>query len=117
MGIAIGRIAIGAGLIVAPERAARGWVGRDAGRPGTQVLGRGLGVRDVALGVGGLLALRRGEDATAWLQGAAFADAVDLGATVVAGSDLPIAGRIGTVVMAGGGAVAGLACARAIAAA
>ena len=55
-GFALARVAYGAALTAAPRRVAGGWLPEDAGRPGTQVAIRGLGVRDVALAGGVLLA-------------------------------------------------------------
>jgi hypothetical protein len=99
---AIGRVVIGAGLVLAPALAARAWVGDDADSPGAQVLASALGIRDVALGLGVLLAMKNDAPVRGWLEGAALADAVDFAATVRAGSGIPKAGRIG--VMAGSSA-------------
>jgi hypothetical protein len=49
-GIALGRVALGAGLLLAPAAVARPWIGAAADRPGTQVVLRGFGARDVVLG-------------------------------------------------------------------
>src|SRR3954451_16286041 len=64
-GIAIGRIAIGAAIVAAPARFTRGWVGEVATQPGAQAISVALGARDVAVGIGSLLALERGADARA----------------------------------------------------
>ena len=56
---ALARIAFGAGLIVAPQRVAAGWLAGDAKRPPTQVAVRGLGARDVALAAGLVVDARR----------------------------------------------------------
>ena len=104
-GLALSRVAIGATLVVAPERVTEGWIGRDAERPGARVLGRAVGMRDLALGAGALVALRRGDSAWGWLAGAAAADAADFGATVAAGRRLPALGRYAVPAIAGGSAV------------
>jgi hypothetical protein len=108
------RVAIGAGLILAPGLLGRIWAGSEASDSRARVLGRALGARDLALGVSGVLALREGD--REWLRrsfGAqAFVDAVDLIA-ILAGRDVPPASRIlGGTMAAGSAAVAGAYAAR-----
>ncbi|HWC37477.1 MAG TPA: hypothetical protein VG476_03060, partial [Acidimicrobiales bacterium] len=55
--IAGGRVAIGATTILAPRLALRPWLGGGAGRPAEKVLARSLGGRDIALGLGAILAM------------------------------------------------------------
>jgi len=103
--VSAGRIALGAALIVAPERIARGWIGPAATERSVEVLARSVGIRDVALGAGGAAALLGGGgSARAWLIGAAVADAGDLVATLLARDVLPANGVRGTAVLAGGSA-------------
>jgi hypothetical protein len=99
--VAAGRIGFGIALVVAPEQVTGPWLGRDAGRVGTQVVSRGLGARDVALGVGALAA--HGSQLRAWVVAAIAADAADLGGTLAAGNALPRSGRalVGAVASAG----------------
>jgi hypothetical protein len=101
----IGRIALGAGLVLAPGLAARVWVGDDASHTGSKVLAAALGARDVALGIGLLVALEGDGPARGWLEGAALADAVDFAATLAAGSGIPRVGRLGVLAVAGASAV------------
>jgi hypothetical protein len=107
-GLALGRIALGAGIAVAPARMSRGWVGEDGAGPGAQVIGVGLGARDVAVGVGSLLALERGGDARTWLAASVLCDAADAIATFSRRDALPPAGAIGVTALAGGAALVGL---------
>jgi hypothetical protein len=103
-GLALNRISFGAGLILAPGLYARSWVGSDAaGEDATKVLARALGARDLALGAGGLVALRAGdrERARRWFAAQGFTDAVDLVATLAA-RDVPLPARIFAAVMAAG---------------
>jgi hypothetical protein len=83
---AINRVVLGAGLIAVPGVFGRIWSGREADDARAQVLARGLGARDVALGVGGLLALR--DDDRRWagrsFSAQAAADAIDLVAVLMA---------------------------------
>jgi hypothetical protein len=99
-----GRMAFGAAFVLAPGLAARGWVGADALRPGAKVLCRALGARDLALGLGVVIAIDRGAPVRGWLEGSALADAMDFVATLRAGDSLPPAGRWGVLALAGGSA-------------
>jgi len=113
--LAVGRIAYGAALAVAPRRAAGAWLGAHADDPGAQVALRGLGVRDLALGAGGLIALReRGRrDAAVWMVAQAAADATDLVSTLLARRHLT--GRAVRAAVAIAGAAAALDVAQAVA--
>jgi hypothetical protein len=92
--IAIGRIAIGIAALVAPAVPMRPWVGRDfAWQPRAKLLSRSLGARDLALGVGVMLALRHKAPVRGWVEGAALADAGDALATLLAFPKLPKSGR------------------------
>jgi hypothetical protein len=90
-GLAVNRIAFGAGYVIRPQSAERSWLGRAAKLPGTKVMTRSQGIRDVVLGAGALLALTRGEarDARVWMAGHALADATDFAATWAARNRLP----------------------------
>jgi hypothetical protein len=103
---AVNRVAMGAGLMLAPAIVGRVWSASEARDERAKVLARALGARDLALGAGGLLALREGD--TAWAQRAfaaqAAADAVDLVAILAAGPALPPMKRITGCLMAGGSA-------------
>jgi len=103
-GLALNRISFGAGLILAPGLYARTWVGSDAaGEDTTKVLARALGARDLALGTGGLLALKDGdaERARRWFAAQGVTDAIDFLATVAA-RDVPLPARLFAALMAGG---------------
>jgi hypothetical protein len=103
-GLAINRISFGAGLILAPGLYARTWVGKDAARQDpTKLLARALGARDLALGAGGLLALRAGDAnrTRRWFAAQGMTDAVDLVATLAA-RDVPLPARAFAAVMAAG---------------
>src|ERR687896_510 len=72
-----GRIAVGLAFALAPGLAGRLWVGRDARTPGARVLGRAFGARDLALGLGVVIALDRGAPVRGWLEASALSDAGD----------------------------------------
>ncbi len=67
--VAASRVGVGVVAFAAPMLVSRSWVGRPGdGTPG-RVLGRALGGRDLALGVGALIALQRqtaAESAAVW---------------------------------------------------
>ena len=102
--IAAGRVLIGSALLVAPQKAAKGWLGDAAEDPATQAAVRAIGARDLALGLGVFLSVRRGRSPRGWVEAGILADATDAIATLIAWDDLPKAGRAGTLAMAGGAA-------------
>ena len=88
--LALNRCAFGLAYLAAPARAGRGWIDRDAERPPTEVMIRGLGARDLALGLGALRALLDDQGSPRpWLAAHALADAADLAATLAARDALP----------------------------
>ncbi|WP_259311589.1 hypothetical protein [Capillimicrobium parvum] len=102
--MAIGRIAIGGALVIAPAAVARRWIGADGDRESVQVMARALGVRDLVLGLIALHTLDHSEVGPRWQRTLAACDLVDLTATVVGRNALPAAGAAGTVALAGGAA-------------
>lgn len=75
------RIAVGLGLLGAPERTAAGWLGRRvATAPGGRIAVQGIGIRDVAAGAGVLAALAADADdaeLARWVAASVLADGVD----------------------------------------
>ena len=105
---AAGRVAIGTALLVAPRAVTRGWIGEAGGEPGAKLLARGLGGRDLVLGLGVINALDRGDPrAPDWVRASALADVADAAATVLAFRHLPKRARFGVLLLAGGAAAAG----------
>ena len=103
--IAWGRIGIGVTALVAPTVPMRPWVGRDfAWQPRAKLLARSLGARDLALGIGVMLALRHDTPVRGWVEGAGLADAGDTLATLLAFGKLPKSGRWLVLASAGGAA-------------
>src|SRR4051794_35246051 len=99
-------MSFGIGLILAPSLYARSWVGSDAAsEDATKVLARALGARDLALGAGGLLALRADDvdRGRRWFAAQGMTDFVDLIATVAA-RDVPRPARMFAGTMAAGSA-------------
>jgi hypothetical protein len=115
-GLALGRVVLGAGLLLVPSRLGRPWVGAVADRPGAQVALRALGARDLLLGGIVLHLAGRGPAGGRALQACAVADAVDAGATLAALRELPPLGAAGVAALAAGAAAAEIAVARKLAA-
>jgi hypothetical protein len=107
LSLALGRAAIGAGLLLAPARINTPWVGADGARPGARVLGRAVGARDLAIGLGAAAALRQGASARPWLLAGLLADLGDLGGTVREHGAMPRNGVAGVGALAGGSALLG----------
>ena len=103
VGFAVLRIGYALGLLAAPDRVARPWVGPAAGSPGGAVALRGLGARDLVLSVGVAACALSGRDARPWLAACAVSDAADLSATLLAPrSEMPDKAKPGAVALAGG---------------
>jgi hypothetical protein len=106
-----GRIAFGLALLGPPSWAASRWIGPDAERRPVGVAMRGLAVRDMALGLGAIDAVRRDGAVVPWLVAAAAGDVADIAISLIAGDSLPAQARWGTPVLAGVSAAAGTALA------
>ena len=107
-GFALGRIALGAALLLAPRVVGGPWIGFDAaGDRGARVLLRALGARDIALGFGLKASLDRDAPTRGWLEGGLVADGTDFAATLTAGDDLPLSGRILVGALSGSGGALG----------
>jgi hypothetical protein len=98
------RIAIGAAFVAQPQVWMRPWIGRDARRPTARLLARGLGVRDLVLGIG---TLASGAEQRRWLAAALTADTTDLLLTIASREHLPPRGRALVVAIAGSGVTLG----------
>jgi hypothetical protein len=110
-GLAVGRVAVGTAFVAAPDTATRAWLGtRSEDDPGREVAVRALGARDVVLGIGLLVSLRRGTEkrqAARWVEAAIVADLADAASTVVA-EDLDASPTVPLAVALGAAAIGGL---------
>ena len=94
MSVARGRIAIGLAAVVSPRLATRVMSRRRAPAGVAPLFARMLGARDVALGLGTVIALDRGAPVRGWLEGSALADAADCVAALLARDEMsPMAYR------------------------
>ena len=128
--VAAGRVGLGLAALAWPAIPARPWVGAASGGLAARVLGRALGRRDVALGLGALAALRCPDGgpgrtcgpgpasepgpAAAWVAAGALSDALDVAATLSAWRELPRAGRWLVLGSASGASLAGASAALAL---
>ena len=85
------RVAYGAGLIAAPERLARRWLGPAAGAPPTQVPLRGLGAREIVVHGAAIAAALRGLPLRPFLAASVAGDLADILATAPAAAGCPTA--------------------------
>jgi hypothetical protein len=105
--VAWGRIAIGITALVAPTLPLRPWVGRDfAWQPRAKLLARSLGARDLALGIGVIMAIKHDAPVRGWVEGSGVADAGDVLSTLLAFGKLPKSGRWLVLLSAAGAAAA-----------
>ena len=88
-----GRQLVGAAFVLAPGLAGSAWIGSDARRRPVKVLARAFGVRDLAIGLGVVIALDRGTPVRGWIEAGVLSDAIDTAASLLAGSSIPPAIR------------------------
>src|SRR5215208_737630 len=101
------RIGVGAAFVLVPGLAGRMWIGSDARRRPVKVLARAFGVRDLAIGLGVVIALDRGTPVRGWIEAGVLSDAIDTAASLLAGSSIPPAIRWPCVALGAGSAALG----------
>ena len=107
--LSLGRFLVGILFIANPKVMDQAWIGKQAKLPGSQLLSRAVGARDLTLGAGGLQATVRNDgSAQQWLAAAAICDAVDFGATYSAGRGIPRSARTSVLGIAAAAAVLSL---------
>lgn len=107
-----GRIAVGAAFVLFPGLAGRRWVGADAARRPVKVLARAFGARDLAIGLGVVIALDRGTPVRGWIEAGMLSDAIDTMASLLAGGSIPAAVRWPAIALGAGSTAAGMALAQ-----
>ena len=103
--VAIARIVFGAAFMLAPGLTGRIWIGREATQPPVKVLTAAIGARDLAMGIGVLMAMSRGKPARGWLEGIALTDVLDFTMGLLGRDRLPTANRRIVLALAGGSAL------------
>jgi hypothetical protein len=109
-----GRIAVGAAFFLAPGLAGRLWIGYEARRRAVKVLARAFGARDLAIGLGVVIALDRGAPVRGWLEAGALSDTMDFSASLLAGDSIPRDLRRFALALGGGSAALGALLSRAL---
>ena len=102
----VARCALGVMAMTVPSVPLAPWVGRAAPGGPVRLLGRALGARDLALGLGTLLALRHDAPVRGWVEAGGLADAGDTVVTLASFRRLPRRGRWPVLAAATAGVVA-----------
>jgi hypothetical protein len=105
LNVAGARIAFGIAFMKMPGWTGRVWIGRDADRPAVKLLTQAIGARDLTMGLGALIAMRRGVPARGWLEAISLTDALDFACGLAAGNRIPPSSRAAVLVLAGGSAL------------
>ncbi len=106
---AIGRLVFGIVALAVPGTAGTVLAGEGGGAPDAQAFLRGMGGREIGLGLGLLGAIRGNHPVSPWLVAGVLADCSDIAGIAGAWSHLPPAKRWLGVGMAGGTAAVGAA--------
>jgi hypothetical protein len=99
------RVAYGAGLIAAPGRLARNWLGASAGEPPAAVPLRGLGAREIVVHGAAIAAALNDKPLRPFLAASAAGDVADILATAAGRRGLPDGAAPKTLAVAGGSAL------------
>jgi hypothetical protein len=103
--LASGRVAIGLASLLAPGLVARTMTGSARAGGATSIFARMVGARDLALGLGALIALDRDAPVRGWLEASALVDGVDVAACLLARDQLRTRVLPGVVGLAATGAL------------
>ena len=112
MSIARMRIAIGAAAVLCPGLATRVMSNKGDSTGVAPLFIRMLGARDIALGLGTVIALDRGAPVRGWVEGAAFSDAADCVACVIARDNMSPPAFLASAGLGGASALLGAFLAR-----
>lgn len=108
------RIGIGAVTALMPSAFVRAWTGRAQPAFPTNMLGKGFGARELAIGVGLLTALESGGNVKPWLLASAAADAGDAVGTLGSWGELGSLRALGLLAVEVGAAVIGFSLAESL---
>jgi hypothetical protein len=93
------RIGVGAAFVLFPGLAGRMWIGSPAAMRPVKVLARAFGARDLAIGLGVVIALDRGTPVRGWIEAGALSDAIDTCASLLAGGSIHPAIRLPAIAL------------------
>jgi hypothetical protein len=102
------RIALGGTAVLVPGLVARVMGGRQGAIGLAPPFARMLGARDLALGLGTVIALDRGAPVRGWLEGSALSDGVDCVACILARDRMTPAAATTSAALAAGSALLGI---------
>lgn len=102
------RVAIGVAAWVAPRKFSRAWTGQEVSGPAGTMAMRGLAIRDVALGMGTLMALEGDGPARRWVEASALADASDAASALMSWGQLSWRSRLFSLLPAATGCFYGV---------
>lgn len=101
------RATVGIAMLVMPGLIGAMWIGSDGRRRGVKAVTRALGVREVILGAGAVVAANEDRQLRRWVEFSMVADTTDAAATMVAARHLPTANAAAAIVVASGSAATG----------
>jgi hypothetical protein len=102
------RVAFGSVLFFMPAKTAKMWSAQGADTPAAVVASRGMGARDIALGLGALLAIGNDKPARGWIEAAALSDLLDAASAALSFRRLPPVRAFLMGVSAAGAAMLGM---------
>lgn len=108
------RTLVGVGAFLMPKTTTRVWIGQEAKPYPTNMVLRGFGARDAAIGIGLLVALEKDAPVRGWLEASALSDLGDAIGTLAAWRDLPGLRRLLLLATEVGAAAVGLQLAAAL---
>jgi len=98
MALARARMGLGVFAVTVPKFAAKKFFGRSEAVGVEGQLTRMLGARDLALGLGTVIAIDKGTPVRGWLEASAFADAGDFLATLLGRKEMGRTAFVGTLI-------------------
>jgi len=102
--LGIARAVIGGAMVLAPATSMRFWIGEERKAFGARLITRAFGMREIAIGVGTVLAVDHDAPVRGWLEAGVLIDSSDALTTLVSYRKLPRVGR--TLVLAGAASAA-----------
>jgi hypothetical protein len=84
------------------------WIGAPAASRPVKVLARAFGARDLAIGLGIVIALDRGTPVRGWIEAGVLSDAIDTCASLLAGGSIPAAIRWPAIAVGAGSTAVGV---------
>ena len=106
--LGLGRVVLGATMVLAPRKSVRGYTGDEMQSFSAGMAMRGMGARDIALGMGLLVALDNDGEVPRWLEAGALADAGDFLSALANFRELPTLRRLMWLATAGTATFVGL---------